>query len=394
MAKVIDLDCHATTKVDPKILKVIKPYFNTHYYNPSSVHFGGEMVAQKIEEAREQVASLIKANPDNIFFTNSATESNNIILKGMVEWADTNPNFTTPIILSTNTEHNSIVETISAIDKSRGYNKKEPISYIELKVNKDGKLDYEELENIFDKLHGLCPIVSVIHANNEIGTIHNLDIIGKLCKRYDGFFHTDATQSIGRTDIDVSNQNIFALSCSGHKIYSLKGCGVLYIKDPSKVRPVIDGGRQNILSSGTINVPAVIGMGKACEILEKNAKIENKRMAKLRDLLWNNIHANIPDAFINGTMENRLPHNLSITLPGVPTEAIVRGSNRILVSGGSACQSGNIEPSRVILALGTPYPECSLRIGIGRFTTVSDINNASKEIIRITNYVKNTPILG
>lgn len=374
--KSIFLDSHSTTPVDPRVWKVIKPYFSKYYYNPASLHFGGEKITHDIENARCQVASIIKAKPDDVYFTNSATEANNIVLKGIVKHFSNKDN-RVPIVITSNVEHSSIIETLKAIHKDK------VVSHIELKVNRLGIIDYKELEKILDKLKNLPILVSIIAANNEIGTIANIDLIGQICKRYNALFHTDVTQAIGRVDIDVEKHNIFALTCSGHKIYSIKGCGVLYIKDHKKVEPIIDGGYQNILSSGTINVPAVIGIGKACEILRMEGKAENERLGKLRDLLWEYLYHSIPRVFVNGDINNRLPHNLNITIPGVKSEVFIKGLNDIMISGGSACQSGNIEPSHVIKAIGAPYPECAIRFGISRYTTKRQIKYVSKRIMKI-----------
>jgi cysteine desulfurase len=370
----IYLDCHSTTPCDPRVIEEMLPFFSTYFANPASAHFFAEKAKDAIEKAKEQVAFIINAKSDNINFTASATEANNIILQGL--WPNEYKH-----VITTNVEHSSIINCL----KKRSSNIiLEPV----LKINKDGNINIEELEKILRNIKSKNILVSTIFANNEIGTIHPIKKIGSLCKKYEALFHTDATQAIGKVNIDVKEMNIFALTMSGHKIYGPKGVAVLYVQNNLLIEPIIHGGYQNIITSGTQNVPAIVGIGKACEILQHESEEENKKVRRLRDLLLKNLKKNIPDIIINGTMKNRLPNNLNITIKGIKAEILIKGLEDVIISGGSACTSGEIEPSHVIKALGTPYPECAIRFGLGRWTTETDINYASNRIINIVNNMR------
>jgi len=365
------LDYHSTSPVDERVVEAMSPYFSERFGNPAASHFFGEEAAEAVERAREQVASIIKAKSDNIYFTSSATEANNIILQGMQN--------TKGLIITTNTEHTSVIECLNNIHN---------VTRTQIRINKQGKIRFKDLEERLKWAKGYSVLVSIIAANNEIGTIHELKKIGELCKKYKAIFHTDATQAIGKVDIDVDKMNISALTMSGHKIYGPKGVGVLYVRDKKIIRPIIHGGYQNIVTSGTQNVPAIVGIGAACEILKKDSKEDNKRIKKLRNKLWNGIRKQLSGVFINGTMKNRLPNNLNITIEGIKAEALIKGMDDIIISGGSACTSGDIEPSHVIIALGTPHSDCAIRFGLGRWTTEEEINYAVDRIVGVVNAIR------
>jgi cysteine desulfurase len=370
--KSVFLDNHSTTQPDPRVIKAMEPYFSTCFYNPSSAHVGGDIAGKAIEKAREQVASLINANPDNIYFTNSATEANNVVLRGLeTQWK---------YLITTNTEHKSIIKCAPYTNFIY-----EPI----LKIDKNGNINPKFLAKRLKELGNAGALVSVIGANNEIGTIHALKKIGSLCRDHNILFHTDATQAIGKVKIDVDEMNIFALTMSGHKIYGPRGVGCLYIRNPGLIRPLIHGGYQNTFISGTQNTPSIVGVGEACRILQlPENEAENKQIKKLRDLLLKKLKKGISDITINGTMKNRLPNNLNITIPNVPSEILVKGLDDIMISGGSACNSGNFEPSHVILALGSKHPECAIRFGLGRFTTEEEIGYTAERIIKIVKSIR------
>jgi cysteine desulfurase len=361
----IYLDTHSSTPLETEVFNSMEPYFIKKFGNPSSPHMIGEEAKEAVELAREQVAKVINAEPENIFFTSSATEANNIILKYKDE---------REYVVCTNSEHSSIMKSLCNSSLSFG-----------IKIQSDGTLDYNKLDSILDGCGNKVKLVSIIAANNEIGTIHNLDIIGKICEQYNIRFHTDATQAIGYINIDVKKMNIFSLTLSGHKIYGPKGVGILYVKDPNIITPLIDGGYQNVITSGTQNVPAIVGIGKACELLNLN-NIYN--LKNLRDRLLLGLTNELPDIIVNGTMDNRLPHNLNISIPNVPSEVLIKGLDDIAISGGSACLSGNIEPSHVIKALGNPYPECAIRFGLGRQTTESDIDYVVSRISEVVKIIR------
>jgi len=378
------LDNHSTTPVDPRVVEALKPFFFEHFGNPASVHALGENAKQAIEVAREQVASVIKAEPDQIYFTPSATIANNIILRGrLTKHRKDHGSLTDMVIITTNTEHSSISKTLQYLQNTHFHNP-------QIKINAKGELDLNDLDKVLSNYFLENKVlVSIIGANNEIGTIHNLKAIGEICKKNYVAFHTDATQAIGKVDIDVNEMNISALTLSGHKIYGPKGIGCMYIKDPDLIEPLIHGGYQDIFTSGTQNVFGIVGLGKACEILQQEGPEENKRMGQLRDLLWQQLSAGLPDIFINGIMgKNRLTNNLNITIKDIEAEVLVKGMEDVIISSGSACESGSIDPSHVIKALGTPYPECAFRFGLGRFTTKEEIIYAANRIIEIVNGVR------
>ena len=374
--KIIYLDNHATTQLDPRVRQRMLPFFDENFGNPASVHLFGEQAKAAVETAREQVAALIRAKSDNVFFTNSATEANNIVFQS---------DFFR--IATTNSEHSSIMECCKLL-RSPSANRQIKV----IRIKKDGTLDLKKIEKLFcdkEKIYGTPDLLSIIFANNEIGTVHDIYAIGRLCQKYGVLFHTDASQAVGKIDgnIDVDEMNIFALTMSGHKIYGPKGVGALYVRNPKRLRPLLFGGLQNTLSSGTQNVPSIVGLGAACELMMDNAE-ENKRIAELRDYLCELLFAEIDNMFINGTIENRLPNNLSLTIVGVPGRVLAVGMDDVFISGGSACQSDSPKPSHVIKALHTPHPECAVRIGLGRFTTKDEIEYAAKRIIEAVKAIR------
>lgn len=375
----IYLDHNATTKCDPRVVETILPYFSEEFGNPASDHIMGENAREAVEKAREQVASLINANPRNIYFTNSATEANNIVLKGMWLKKKGSIDFITSPL-----EHSSVLKCIEALNKKypKVYNINSSgcsISYIEALSN--GMLKLDSLQYIL-KL-SKKPFVSLMYANNEIGTINNVERIGDICKRHKVFYHCDAVQALGKVSIDVKKLNVDALVISSHKVYGPKGCAALYLKNDQELEPLIDGGYQNTFSSGTQNVPAIIGFGKACEILRQESKSENKRIEDLRNRLLEMLKKNISDLVVNGTMDNRIQNNLNISVPGVVTEAFIMGMDDIMVSGGSACTSGDLEPSYVLKTIKAPYLDCAIRFGLGRWTTKEEIEYTVKRIVKI-----------
>jgi cysteine desulfurase len=355
------LDYHSTTAVDPKVLNVMLPYFTKHYGNPASLHIMGIEAKDTIENAKQQVANIINAKSDNIFFTNSATEANNIILKS---FDNGNP------IVITNSEHASIIEC----SKHLGPN----VLVKKIKIEENGTISISKLRKMISFYKPA--LVSIMAANNEIGTVHDLYEIGCLCKKYGSLFHTDAAQAIGKIDIDVNEMNIFALTISGHKIYGPKGIGALYVKDASQLSPLTHGGYQNTFISGTQNVPNIVGIGKACELLIEN-KNENDRIGGLRNYLLDLLNAGLNNIFVNGTMHNRLPNNLNITIMNVPAKALVMGLDNVIISSGSACKSGESKSSHVIKAIKSEYPEGAIRISLGRWTTKEEIEYAANSII-------------
>ena len=381
------LDYHSTTPVDIRVAEAMKPFYSERFGNPAALHAAGLDAQEAVEEARERVAKIINAEPEQIYFTSSATMANNIILKGRLSNFRLTEKDGAAFFITSNTEHSSINKTISRIMKDENlYLRGVYAPYI--KVKNDGTIDYNDLDALINNFKDRLLLVSIIAANNEIGTIHDLDRIGDLCKKHNVLFHTDATQAIGKVSVDVKKSNIYALTMSGHKIYGPKGIGALYVRNRAFIEPLLDGGYQDILSSGTQNVPAIVGLGKACEIIKEEEHIHNARIESLRNRLWDLLREGIDDIFINGTMEKRLPNNLNVTIKDIQAEILVKGMEDVIVSGGSACESGALDPSHVILALQTPYPDCAIRISLGRNTTEDDIIYAANRIIEVVKSIR------
>lgn len=362
------LDYAATTPVDARVLKVMQPYFDRYYGNTMSLHQDGIKSADGVEEAREIIAKFLNAKSEEIVFTGSATESNNLALKGV---AEANPN-RKKIIIST-IEHDCVRNSAIWL-RGRGY------KLVMVPVDKKGFIDFKFLEKEIDSE---TLIVSIIHGNNEVGTIQDIGRIGKLCRKRGVYFHTDASQSFGKVLIDVEEMNIDLLTASSHKIYGPKGAAVLYVREGVKINPVIHGGgHEGGLRSATVNVPAIVGMGKAVEICQKSLKTENERMKKLREKLIKGILKTIPDCWLNGDKEERLVNNVNISFERVEGESILMelSSRGIICSTGSACSSNSLEPSHVLLAMGLSAPEAhgSLRFSLGRWTSETDIDYVLK----------------
>jgi cysteine desulfurase len=375
MKKKIYLDYAATTPVDPRVLKAMMPYFNSKFGNPASLHNFGQEANESLEKSRKTIADFIKAKPEEIVFTGSATESNNLALKGTA-FAN---RFRKKHIITTQVEHDCVLES-SLWLKTQGFE----VDF--LPVNKYGLIDLNQLKKTIKKD---TLLVSVIHGNNEIGTVQDIKSIGKICRENNIYFHTDASQSIGKVDIDVSQLNIDLLTASSHKIYGPKGVAILYVKKGVLIDPILHGGGQEKnLRSSTVNVAGIIGFTKAIEILKKDGKQENKRLKKLRNLLIKEILKNIKDTHLNGHPSQRLSNNINISFSGVEGESLMLELDHygIAVSTGSACSSKTLEPSHVLLAIGlSPFrAHGSVRISLGRHTTKSDIDFLIKTLKKST----------
>lgn len=366
----IYLDYAATTPVDSRVLKAMIPYFNQNYGNSMSLHEYGFKSSEAVERSRMIIAKALNASDDEIVFTGSATESNNLALKGLVE---ANPNKRKLIISSI--EHDCVRNSAIWL-RGKGY------KVVMLPVDKKGFIDFEELKKEIDED---TLVVSIIHGSNEMGTIQDIKKIGELCRDKGVYFHTDASQSFGKIAIDVKDMKIDLLTASSHKIYGPKGVAILYVREGIKINPIMHGGgHEGNLRSSTVNVPAIVGMGKAVELCVKNMKAENERLTKLRDKLIKGVLSTIDDCWLNGDEKKRLSNNVNISFERVEGESILMElSNRgIMCSTGSACSSNNLEPSHVLLAMGLSSPEAhgSLRFSLGRYTTESEINYMLKTL--------------
>jgi cysteine desulfurase len=372
----IYMDNHATTPLDPRVLDAMMPYFKEQFGNSASRnHAFGWVAEEATETARKQIAALIGATAKEIIFTSGATESNNLALKGVAEMYAERGNH----IITAATEHKAILDTCKRLEK-HGVR----VTYLPLQAN--GLIDLDMLrEAMTDK----TILVSIMYANNEIGVIQPIREIGKMCKERNILFHTDGVQAVGKIPVNVIADNIDLLSLSGHKIYGPKGVGALYVRRKSprvQLTAQMDGGgHERGMRSGTLNVPGIVGLGKACEISRLEMAEESKRMAYLRDKLKDRLLAALDEVYINGTMEHRLPNNLNISFAYVEGESLLMGINDVAVSSGSACTSATLEPSYVLKALGAgdDIAHSSIRFGIGRFNTEAEVDYVAQKVISV-----------
>ncbi|HOK41500.1 MAG TPA: cysteine desulfurase NifS [bacterium] len=362
--KVIYLDNNATTKVDDEVIKEMLPFFSIYYGNPSSIHTFGGQIEKEIKKAREKVAKLIGAEPEEIIFTSGGTESDNAAILSALE---TQPKKNH--IITTKVEHPAILSLCNTL-KNRGYN----ITY--LSVDAEGQIDLTELKNA---ISAQTAIISIMWANNETGVIFPIEEISKIAAEKEVLFHTDAVQAIGKIPINVSEYKINFLAASGHKFHAPKGIGFLYIKKGTRFNPFIIGGHQEYgRRAGTHNVPGIIGLGKAAELAEKYLEEENTKVKYLRDKLEKSIIEEIKDVKLNGGKSPRTPNTLNISFKYVEGEAILLLLNEynIAASSGSACTTGSLEPSHVLRAMGVPAEVIhgSIRFSLSRYTTEEEIN--------------------
>lgn len=370
MSLEIYLDNNATTKCDEEVLNAMLPYLKNEYGNPSSIYNLGKKIKQDILSARKNIAKLINAKENEIIFTSCASESNTTAIMNAVK---SNPN--KKHIITTKVEHASILETMKELEKI-GYN----VTY--LSVDAYGRIDLEELKKSIKKD---TLIIAIMMANNEIGNIYPIKEIGHIAKEKNILFHCDAVQAIGKIKIDVKDMSIDTLSLSGHKIHTPKGIGVLYIKEGTEFNSLIFGHQEKNRRGGTENVPYIIGLGKAAElILEDNYK-SNFAIQELRDYMESQIKENIQDVKIYGDIKNRLPNTSNIAFKGVNAEELlfVLEAHNIFVSTGSACNSEFAEPSHVLVACNADLENYSpIRISLSKYNTKEEIDTFIKELIK------------
>ncbi len=369
----IYLDYQSTTPCDPRVVEVMLPYFTEYFGNPHSrSHSHGWHAEKAVEVAREQIASLIHADPKEVVFTSGATESNNLAIKGVAHfYADQKKHIITCL-----TEHKCVLDSCRHLEQE-GFR----VTY--LPVQKNGLIDLNILkETITDD----TILVSIMAVNNEIGVIQPLAEIGKICREKGVFFHTDAAQAVGKIPLDVEQMKIDLLSISGHKIYGPKGIGALYVRRRPRVRLralINGGGQERGMRSGTLPTPLCVGLGKACEIAQKEMVAENEHIKKLSNYFSKKLESHLPEIYLNGDPVHRIPGNLNYSFAGVEGEGLMMGISDLAVSSGSACTSASLEPSYVLRALGVDeeLAHTSLRLGIGRFTKKEDVDRAADSII-------------
>jgi len=363
----IYMDYHATTPVDPRVLEAMLPYFTEHFGNPASRnHAFGWSAEEAVETARKQVADLLGANAKEIIFTSGATESNNLAIKGAAEMYREKGNH----IITCVTEHKAVIDTCKKLEKLGAR-----VTY--LPVQKDGRISLDELRAaITDK----TILISIMTANNEIGVMQPVAEIGAIAKEKGILFHTDAVQAVGKVPFDVNEIKADMVSLTAHKMYGPKGVGALFVRRRNPrvllAEQISGGGHERGMRSGTLNVPGIVGLGKAAAICKAEMAAEAERLRGLRDRLSEKFHQNLDEIYVNGSMEHRLPHSLNISFAYVEGESLLMGINDVAVSSGSACTSASLEPSYVLKALGAgdDLAHSSIRFGLGRWTTEEEVD--------------------
>lgn len=361
----IYFDNAATTRLDDEVLKEMMPYLTNMYGNASAIYELGRESRKAVEDAREKVAKALNCEVEEVYFTSCGSESDNTAIKGIARANKEKGNH----IITSKIEHPAVIETCEQL-KKEGFE----ITYIG--VDEKGIVDLEELKKA---IKPNTILISIMFANNEIGTIEPINEIGKIAKEYGIIFHTDAVQAVGNVRIDIKDINIDTLSLSGHKFYGPKGVGVLYVKKGIEFQNFINGGHQERNKrAGTENVAGIVGLGKAIELAYQNLDEHNKKITELRDYFINQITTKIPNVKINGDMANRLPGNANISFEGVDAEGLLLNLDlkKICASSGSACSAGSLEPSRVLLAIGLEkeIAKSSLRVTIGKYNTKEEMD--------------------
>jgi cysteine desulfurase len=367
----IYLDNHATTQIDPRVLEEMLPYLKEKFGNAASrSHSFGWAGEKAVESARKQLAELIGAREDEIVFTSGATESDNLAIKGAAEAYRAKGRH----IITAATEHKAVLDSCKRLEKY-GYR----VTY--LPVAKDGLISLDDLQHA---LTSETILVTIMAANNEIGVLQPTEEIGSICRQRSVIFHTDAAQAAGKIPLDVNRQELDLVSISAHKMYGPKGVGALYVRNGIELAPIIDGGgHERGMRSGTLNVPGIVGLGKACEISRKEMAEEASRTAGLRDRMRDRITSGLDGVHINGSMEHRLPGNLNMSFEGIDGEELMTAIDDVAVSSGAACTSAHTEPSYVLKALGLSdgLAQSSIRFGIGRFNAEAEVDYVAGRVV-------------
>ena len=372
----IYMDNHATTRMDPRVLEAMLPYFTEKFGNAASRnHSFGWEAEEGVGRARDQIAALIGGKSKEIIFTSGATESDNLAIKGVIEFYKDKGNH----IITCVTEHKAVLDSCRALERAG----KATVTY--LPVDKYGMVNPDDVRNaITDK----TVLISIMWANNEVGTIHPVAEIGKIAKDKGVIFHCDAVQAVGHVPVNVEKAGIDLLAMTAHKLYGPKGCGALWVRSKGprvRITPIIDGGgHERGMRSGTLNVTGIVGFGAACEIANKEMAEEIARMSELRDKLRAGLFERLDEIYLNGHPTERLPGNLNVSFAYVEGESLLMGINDVAVSSGSACTSATLEPSYVIRALGIgdELAHSSIRFGVGRFNTEEEVEYVTDRVSR------------
>jgi cysteine desulfurase len=372
----IYMDNHATTPVDPRVLEAMLPYYTDKFGNSASRnHSFGWSAEEAVENSRQQITSLINATPKEIIFTSGATESDNLMIKGVAEMYREKGNH----IITQAIEHKAVLDTCKNLEK-HGFE----VTY--LPVQRDGRVNPEDVRKA---IKPTTILICIMYANNEIGILNPIAEIGKIAKEHGIIFAVDGVQAVGKVPVDVQKDNIDLLAISAHKLYGPKGVGALYVRRRNprvQLSAIIDGGgHERGMRSGTLNVPGIVGLGRACELCNQEMAQESKRLLGLRERLRKGLEAKLDEVFINGSMEHRLPNNLNMSFAYVEGESLLMGINDVAVSSGSACTSATLEPSYVLKALGVgeDLAHTSIRFGLGRFTTEEEVDYVIDKMVQV-----------
>src|SRR3989442_359855 len=379
MKRPIYMDNQATTPMDPRVLEVMLPYFTEKFGNAASrTHPFGWEAEEAVERAREQIARLINAKSKEVIFTSGATESDNLAIKGVVEFYKDKGNHVITLV----TEHNPVLDNCKILERAG----KATVTY--LPVDRYGMVDPDAVRNA---ITAQTVLISIMYANNEIGTIHPIREIGTIAKEEEVLFHCDATQGVGKVPVDVERDGIDLLSMSGHKVYGPKGCGALYVRSKGprvRLTPQIDGGgHERGMRSGTLNVPGIVGFGKACELCGQELESEAARLIALRTRLYEGLTTRLEEVHLNGHPTQRLPGNLNLSFAYVEGESFLMGLNQeVALSSGSACTSATLQPSHLLKALGIgeELAHASIRFGLGRFNTEEEVDYVIERVVEVT----------
>ncbi|MFO7888557.1 MAG: cysteine desulfurase NifS [Eubacteriales bacterium] len=368
------LDNAATTRVKAEVIEEMNKYYGELYGNPSSIYNFGQLAKKAVESSREKVARLINSKSDEIYFTGGGSEADNWAVKGIISANEKKGNH----IITTKIEHHAILHTCEYLEK-----KGVEVTYLD--VDEDGLIDLNQLEN---SIKDNTLLITIMFANNEIGSIQPIKEIGDIAKKHGIYFHTDAVQAVGNVKIDVKEMNIDLLSLSAHKIHGPKGVGALYIKKGTKIHNLIHGGAQEKnLRAGTENVPGITGLGKAADIAYHNFDKKNEKLIALRDKLIEKIDKEIPDARLNGHRKKRLPGNVNFSFKYIEGESLLLylDMEGISASSGSACTSGALDPSHVLMSIGLPHEIAhgSLRLSLSEYNTVEDVDYTVEKLITV-----------
>jgi len=376
----IYLDSNSTTKIDKRVFEAMIPYLSDNYGNSSSNHSFGWIAKSAVENARDLIANFLKVNSKEIIFTSGATESINIVHLGLADYLLKNNG----TIVTTNIEHSASVESLGFLE-SRG------IKVKTIGVTQEGLIDSNKIISAIDES---TKLISLIYANNEIGTINDIEAVSNYCKNKDILIHVDATQVIGKLRINLSKLNVDFVSFTAHKLYGPKGIGALFIKSErqySLLKNIIWGGTQERnIRPGTLNVPSIVGFGKAIEILDSELESDYEHTKSLRDRLYKNIIANLDDVKINGSISSRLPNNLNLLIEKVKADKLMLELRDLAFSNSSACASGSSKPSRILKAIGLSDEQAlsSVRFGLSKFNTIEEIEYSAERIVDAVNKIR------